>query len=84
MAVRRLNYAKQQRRLARARASEKTLTESRIEVYLLSFGGDASMQRVVELLRDMSSAERRSIREALQKLDAALDDISIELRARRR
>lgn len=28
------------------------LAEAKTEVYLLSFGGDASMQRVGELLRD--------------------------------
>lgn len=63
---------------------ELTPLEVRNEVFTLaSVGGDSNLKHAASRLREMSSNERRALRESIQRLDATLDDVCLELMSRR-
>jgi len=83
MAVRNLSYVKQQRRLAKTRG-ERTPLESGAEVFAMaSVGGDSNLKEAASRLRAMTGAERRELRQSIQRLDNLMDDVALELMSRR-
>ena len=64
--------------------SDKTPLEAQGEVFAMAaVGGDSNLKEAASRLRDMSGAERRELRNSIQQLDYLLDDVSLELMARR-
>jgi hypothetical protein len=73
-----------QKKKQRPAPAELTRTEAAAEVFTMAHvGGDRNQKVAADRLRRMSSNDRRELRQSIQRLDYLLDDVSLELLARR-
>jgi hypothetical protein len=65
--------------------TEKTPLEAAAEVFTMAHvGGDHNQKIAARRLRGMTSDERRELRRSIQRLDYLLDDVCLELLAKRK